>query len=504
MGGGLSKHEDEMRAEQEHRELPSAVPTLDKAIEVAASDAYGVTNESRCPMKRGDGSYTFDWWKVLTCPQFPHGPSGKKPIAEEEVRQLVQDGVPSSSQSVLNVSNGTGSDQCPVSHDNARKEDGCPVKHSEYNVYSQPIDPKNNMPKIANQLPAPGQSKELPTERVHSTIPKGGTDNSTWTYPSPQMFYNALARKGKLGDTDEEDIISVVALHNNMNEKTWQKVLEWEKVLCANSATLPKLLRFQGRPSDLSPKAAFKHYVLGHPMPYDRHDWTVLRADGTTVRYVIDYYHDDTKARDEASSALPELSDAEATPSLLVDVRPALDSPVQLYNRVLAMPYARRVADTTPFEPLPMRPTETMRSQVSESVQVWESIQATARKKFQEPENEEAERLSSKDAKKLAASFSKMLKECRTEQHAIDHCESEKECSKASVDLTICMAKIVCPIQHQALVKTVMNDDESVTEEESEAKVEAILAAVHDCVVLKTGQQRAAKEQYPHMFTNKQ
>jgi hypothetical protein len=172
MGGGLSKHEDEMRAEQEHRELPSAVPTLNKAIEVAASDAYGVTNESRCPMKRGDGSYTFDWWKVLTCPQFPHGPSGKKPIAEEEVRQLVKDGVPSSSQSVLNASNGTGSDQCPVSHDNARKEDGCPVKHSEYNVYSQPIDPKNNMPKIANQLPAPGQSKELPTERVHSTIPK--------------------------------------------------------------------------------------------------------------------------------------------------------------------------------------------------------------------------------------------------------------------------------------------------------------------------------------------
>ena len=52
---------------------------------------------------------------------------------------------------------------------------------------------------------------------------------STWTYPSPQMFYNALARKGKLtDDTAEEDIASVVALHNNMNEKTWAKVLQWE------------------------------------------------------------------------------------------------------------------------------------------------------------------------------------------------------------------------------------------------------------------------------------
>jgi hypothetical protein len=49
------------------------------------------------------------------------------------------------------------------------------------------------------------------------------------------MFYNALASKQKLGDTQERDIESVVALHNNMNERSmWNKVFEWERVLCGN------------------------------------------------------------------------------------------------------------------------------------------------------------------------------------------------------------------------------------------------------------------------------
>lgn len=89
---------------------------------------------------------------------------------------------------------------------------GCPVKKEDrpkvakylhphkYNVYSQRIDtdaaaaskggldPTNNMPANPNQEPAPGQQKPLSTERVPSTIPKGG-EESTWTYPSPQMFW---------------------------------------------------------------------------------------------------------------------------------------------------------------------------------------------------------------------------------------------------------------------------------------------------------------------------
>ena len=51
------------------------------------------------------------------------------------------------------------------------------------------VDPKNNMPLAANQHPSPGQVKPLSTDREQSNIPKGGTA-STWTYPSPQMFFN--------------------------------------------------------------------------------------------------------------------------------------------------------------------------------------------------------------------------------------------------------------------------------------------------------------------------
>ena len=55
------------------------------------------------------------------------------------------------------------------------------------------LDPKNNMPLEPNQQPSAGQRKPISTTRQASSIPKGGT-SSTWQYPSPQMFFNALTR----------------------------------------------------------------------------------------------------------------------------------------------------------------------------------------------------------------------------------------------------------------------------------------------------------------------
>ena len=48
-----------------------------------------------------------------------------------------------------------------------------------------------------NQLPSPNQPFPLSTDRVKSTIPKAGTENDKWVYPSEQMFWNAMLRKGK-------------------------------------------------------------------------------------------------------------------------------------------------------------------------------------------------------------------------------------------------------------------------------------------------------------------
>lgn len=44
------------------------------------------------------------------------------------------------------------------------------------------------------------------------------------------MNRNALARKGKAEDTEEADMDMVVSIHNNMNERTWKKILEWERL----------------------------------------------------------------------------------------------------------------------------------------------------------------------------------------------------------------------------------------------------------------------------------
>jgi len=150
----------------------------------------------------------------------------------------------------------------------------CPVKGQktgEYNVYSQPIV-NNGLPTTRdaeNSLPHQNQRQLLSTERIASSIPKGSDasdkKDNTWTYPSPQMFWNSLNRKGKIGETKEEEMNVVVAIHNNMNERTWGKVVEWEDVVGLRAfkddkenQEWSKLLKFIGRPTDLSPKAYIK------------------------------------------------------------------------------------------------------------------------------------------------------------------------------------------------------------------------------------------------------
>jgi cytochrome c heme-lyase len=168
------------------------------------------------------------------------------------------------------------------------------------------------MPAVPQQLPSPGQEQPLSTNRVVSGIAKGGTEG-TWLYPSEQMFYNSLKRKGKGGDVkvrrtarfcmprehtrlhifflrctlcvfqsqgifftsarpvfwcQEDDVNAMVAIHNNMNERTWRDILVWEGMHCQECSD-PRLLRFTGRPDDLSPKARLR-MLLGQSAPFDR------------------------------------------------------------------------------------------------------------------------------------------------------------------------------------------------------------------------------------------
>lgn len=61
-----------------------------------------------------------------------------------------------------------------------------------------------------------------------------------------------------------------------MNNMTWGQVLRWEQ-LHRGECGSPTLLRFHGRPDDLSPRARLRH-LLGGPLPFDRHDWFVERC----------------------------------------------------------------------------------------------------------------------------------------------------------------------------------------------------------------------------------
>ena len=168
------------------------------------------------------------------------------------------------------------------------------------------------------------RSPKLDTTRESSTIPisprtelpKHQAQASTWQYPSEEMFYNAMTRKG--WQPSAEDMQQVVKIHNAVNERCWAHVMAWERRHC-DSCPDPKLLKFRGRPQDFSPKARLLNF-LGYKLPFDRHDWVVDRC-GTEVRYVIDFYN-----------AVP--FGGSAPVAMHLDVRPALDGPQVLLDRL--------------------------------------------------------------------------------------------------------------------------------------------------------------------------
>lgn len=224
------------------------------------------------------------------------------------------------------------------------------------------LNPLNNMFSDLSNDRAEKQSLDLPLERETSTIPKG--DGSLWEYPSPQQMYNAMLRKGYT-DTPIDAVESMVGVHNFLNEGAWAEIMGWERRfsrglvegyhICkkgedmanmllgtaddpfdtttwdAKHVSPPKLLRFTGRPTETTPKAAMLQwlgYVLpdkfGTRPPFDRHDWFVERCNEAgcrEVRYVIDYYEGDPEPTGE--------------PVFFLDVRPAVDGPRSAAERTI-------------------------------------------------------------------------------------------------------------------------------------------------------------------------
>lgn len=259
----------------------------------------------------------------------------------------------------------------------------CPVPHGPRGAMAPasdaPLNPLNNMPALSQDR-AHTQKMELSRERVVSSIPraktsaapgdspygapqcpiphdqrsaprregascpvlheKGDETPGYWEYPSPQQFYNALVRKG--WETPEEHVDMMVLIHNFLNERAWQEIVDWEAMAGSDVSQL-QLARFQGRPGTLSPRARMFMWLawlfpdkFSSEPPFDRHDWIVRRGpteaypEGEEVRYIIDYYsseEDDDPDSNEANFNL--------------DVRPAITnlSMVQLRWKKLRQEY---------------------------------------------------------------------------------------------------------------------------------------------------------------------
>jgi cytochrome c heme-lyase len=107
---------------------------------------------------------------------------------------------------------------------------------------------------------------KLSKERVTSSIPRwsnreeksdeSSASSSNWVYPSPNQFFSAMARKNHNPRADDMNV--VVPIHNAVNERAWNGILEWERVADESAWKKcggPKLVSFKGRPKDVTWKA---------------------------------------------------------------------------------------------------------------------------------------------------------------------------------------------------------------------------------------------------------
>lgn len=214
----------------------------------------------------------------------------------------------------------TSASSVPQHQERAYEYVQCPMKGTISSKTKDDIDPSNMMPP-PNQQPASDQPFPLSVSREESKIPRANSEKR-WVYPSEQMFWNAMLRKGwrwRNEDISSQDMTNIINIHNSNNEQAWQEILKWEALHAKECPCGPALIRFGGKSKEYSPRARIRSW-MGYELPFDRHDWIVDRC-GKEVRYVIDYY--DGGEVDKATYKFT-----------ILDVRPAFDSPTAVWDRM--------------------------------------------------------------------------------------------------------------------------------------------------------------------------
>jgi cytochrome c heme-lyase len=294
--------------------------------------ASRATAGGTCPVKHDDSddmtasSNNSNWWKL-----FSSSPS----LSSSRQQHPLTNGTTSSNidETVVSTKMRQTSQEatCPVL---SKDSTAVPASLEEAARYAQTPQPDQTIPlaldRQVSSIPRGSTSSTISDDSVkvpdHQLIHHDENENENkWVYPSEQQMYNAMRKKGWT-NVPEESIPVVLKIHNHINESTWNQILDWENVNASSSSSSSSssqlsLVRFQGRPNDMSPKAFIftKLFRLYDP-PFDRHDWYVQKhgTNSRIQRYVIDYYY------------LPT-THPNMPPVPYVDARPALDHPYAIY-----------------------------------------------------------------------------------------------------------------------------------------------------------------------------
>ncbi|KAF7586771.1 hypothetical protein BBP40_008364 [Aspergillus hancockii] len=205
-------------------------------------------------------------------------------------------------------------------------------------AFDQPF--KQSAPEAAAAPASPYSASAVSHGTPSNAESETGHDEKSgnWIYPSERQFFEALMRKGNTPTSATSptelatSVASIIPIHNAVNERAWQQILEWENKAPRSDPGSkkcggPKLYAFRGLgvdPQFLSPRARFNN-LLGYQLPFDRHDWVVERCDGERIEYVIDFY----QGKSSGSNIGPAGLAANAGPgklSFYLDVRPKLNT----------------------------------------------------------------------------------------------------------------------------------------------------------------------------------
>lgn len=174
--------------------------------------------------------------------------------------------------------------ECPVDHSTRSRWLQSQKAGKQAEAARHPFIPGNSV-----SMPNTSSSKAkaaLSSERETSTIPRflaasavnpqdtaaassvteASSSSSKWVYPSPSQFFTALQRKDR--NPKQEDMDTVVTIHNAVNERTWQEVMKWERE--AGEEGTAQLVTFKGRPNDRSPRAWWK-VLIGSVESFGQH-----------------------------------------------------------------------------------------------------------------------------------------------------------------------------------------------------------------------------------------